>query len=114
MSHEKTRAVVIRVDETLVQLLQGRIRNLAVVNGLDGSLQQCIECSWADRTQDPACPACGGERQVVRLREVLPQLVRRYNLSVAVVSGEAARRLEEAGGMGAWLRETAKKEYAQA
>jgi hypothetical protein len=41
-------------------------------------------------------------------------LVRRYNLSVTVVFGEAARRLEEAGGMGAWLRETAKKEYAQA
>jgi len=109
-----SRAVVIGIDETLVQLQQGRIRNLAVVKGLDGSLQQCVKCSWADRTQDPACPACGGERQVVRLREVLPQLARRYNISVEVVSGEAARRLQEAGGMGAWLRETAKKEYGQA
>jgi len=109
-----SRAVVIGIDETLVQLQQGRIRNLAVVKGLDGSLRQCLKCSWADRTQDPACPACGGERQVVRLREVLPQLARRYNVSVAVVSGEAARRLQEVGGMGAWLRETEKKEYAQA
>jgi hypothetical protein len=109
-----SRAVVIGIDETLVQLQQGRIRNLAVVKDLDGSLQQCVKCSWADRTQDPACPACGGERQVVRLREVLPQLARRYNVSVEVVSGEAARRLQEAGGMGAWLRETSKKEYAQA
>jgi hypothetical protein len=107
-------AVVIGIDETLVQLQQGRIRNLAVVKGLDGSLRQCLKCSWADRTQDPACPACGGEREVVRLREVLPQLARRYNVSVEVVSGEAARRLQEAGGMGAWLRETQKKEYAQA
>ena len=110
-----SRAVVIGVDETLVQLQQGRIRNLAVVKGLDGSLQQCVKCSWADRTQDPACPACGGDRQVARLREVLPQLARRYNVSVEVVSGEAARRLQETGGgMGAWLRETPKKEYAQA
>ena len=109
-----SRAVVIGIDETLVQLQQGRIRNLAVVKGLDGSLKQCVKCMWADRTQDPACPACGGERQVVRLREVLPQLARRYSVSVEVVSGEAARRLEKAGGMGAWLRDTAKKEYAQA
>jgi hypothetical protein len=109
-----TRAVVIGIDETLVQLQQGRIRNLAVVKGLDGSLKQCVKCMWADRTQDPACPACGGERQIVRLREVLPQLARRYNISVEVVSGEAARRLQEAGGIGAWLRETSKKEYAQA
>jgi len=109
-----SRAVVLGIDETLVQLQQGRIRNLAVVKGLDGSLQQCLKCSWADRTQDPACPACGGEREVARLREVLPQLARRYNVSVDVVSGEAARRLQDAGGMGAWLRETEKKEYAQA
>ena len=109
-----SRAVVLGIDETLVQLQQGRIRNLAVVKGLDGSLQQCLKCSWADRTQDPACPACGGERRIVRLREVLPQLARRYSVSVEVVAGEAARRLQEAGGMGAWLRETEKKEYAQA
>ena len=109
-----SRAVVLGIDETLVQLQQGRIRNLAVVKGLDGSLQQCLKCSWADRTQDPACPACGGEREVVRLREVLPQLARRYSVSVEVVTGEAARRLQGAGGMGAWLRETEKKEYAQA
>ena len=109
-----SRAVVLGIDETLVQLQQGRIRNLAVVKGLDGSLQQCLKCSWADRTQDPACPACGGERQVVRLREVLPRLARRYKVSVEVVAGEAARRLQEAGGMGAWLRDTEKKEYAQA
>jgi len=109
-----SRAVVLGIDETLVQLQQGRIRNLAVVKGLEGSLQQCLKCSWADRTQDPACPACGGEREVVRLREVLPQLARRYSVSVEVVTGEAARRLQEAGGMGAWLRETEKKEYAQA
>ncbi|MBZ5662758.1 MAG: hypothetical protein LAO08_20340 [Acidobacteriia bacterium] len=109
-----SRAVVLGIDGTLVQLQQGRIRNLMVVKGLDGSLRQCLKCSWADRTQDPACPVCGGEREVVRLREVLPQLARRYSVSVEVVSGEAARRLQEAGGMGAWLRETEKKEYAQA
>jgi len=111
---DDSRAVVIGIDETLVQLQQGRIRNLAVVKGLDGSLRQCLKCSWADRTQEPACPACGGEREVVKLREALPQLARRYSVSVEVVAGEAARRLQEAGGMGAWLRETEKKEYAQA
>lgn len=107
-----TRNVVMGVDETLVQLQQGKIRSVVVVKGLNESLQQCVNCSWADRTSDPVCPACGGKRENVGLRDVLPGLVRRYNASLEVVSGEAARKLQEAGGMSAWLREFEKKEYS--
>ncbi len=105
------RNVVLGVDEALVQLQQGKIRGVVVIKGLNGSLQQCMNCSWADRTSDPICPACGGKRENVALRDVLPELVRRYNASLEIVSGESARKLQESGGMGAWLREFEKKEY---
>ena len=106
------RNVVLGVDEALVQLQQGKIRGVVVIKGLNGSLQQCMNCSWADRTSDPICPACSGKRENVALRDVLPELVRRYNASLEIVSGEGARKLQESGGMGAWLREFEKKEYS--
>jgi hypothetical protein len=106
------RNVVLGVDETLVQLQQGRIRSVVVEKGLIGGLQQCVKCSWADRTSDPFCRACGGKREKVALRDVLPELVRRYDASLQIVSGEGARKLQESGGMGAWLREFERKEYS--
>ncbi len=106
------RNVVLGVDETLVQLQQGRIRSVVVEKGLDGGLQKCVKCSWADRTSDPLCPACGGKRENVALRDVLPELVRRYDASLQIVSGESARKLQENGGMAARLREFERKEYS--
>ena len=107
-----SRNVVMGIDEALVQLQQGNIRSVVIKKGLNGGLQQCVNCSWTDRTSDPVCPACGGRRENVALRDVLPELVRRYNASLEIVSGESARKLEESGGMGAWLREFEKKEYS--
>jgi hypothetical protein len=105
------RNVVMGIDQALVQLQQGRIRSVVVEKGLRGGVQQCVACSWADRTSDPVCPACGGKRQNAALRDVLPELVRRYDVSLEIVSGEGADKLQESGGMGAWLREFEKKEY---
>ena len=107
-----SRNVVMGIDEVLVQLQQGKIRSVLVKKGLNGSLQQCVNCSWVDRTSDPVCPSCGGGRRNVALREVLPELVQRYNASLEIVSGQSARKLQERGGLGAWLREFEKKEYS--
>jgi hypothetical protein len=107
-----SRNVVLGIDEALVQLQQGKIRSVLVSKGLNGSLQQCVNCSWVDRTSDRVCPACGGGRRNVALRDVLPELVRRYDASLEMVSGPSARKLQERGGMGAWLREFEKKEYS--
>jgi hypothetical protein len=106
------RNVVMGIDEVLVQLQQGKIRSVLVKKGLNGSLQQCVNCSWADRTSDPVCPACGSGRRNVALRDVLPELVRRYDASLEIVSGQSASKLQEHGGMGAWLREFERKEYS--
>jgi hypothetical protein len=108
---DDTRNVVMGIDEALAQLQQGRIRSVLAEKGLRGDLQQCVVCSWADRTSDPVCPACGGKRENVALRDVLPELVRRHNASLEIVPRESAGKLQENGGMGAWLREFEKKEY---
>jgi len=105
------RNVVLGVDETLVQLQEGKIRSVVATKGLNGGLRQCVNCSWADRTSDPFCPACGGKRKNIALRDVLPELVRRYDTSLEIVTGEGAGKLQESGGIGAWLRELEKKEY---
>jgi len=105
------RNVVLGVDETLVQLQHGKIRSVVAEKSLKGNVQQCVICSWADRTSDPACPACGGKRKQVALPDVLPELVSRYEASLEIVSGEGAAKLHESGGVGAWLREFEKKEY---
>jgi hypothetical protein len=106
------RNAVIGIDEVLAQLQQGRIRRVVVTKGLDGSLQQCMNCLWTDRSSDPVCSVCRGQRKQIGLRDGLPELVRRFNGSLEVVSGEAARKLQGSGGMGAWLREFEKKEYS--
>ncbi len=105
------RGVVLGLDEVLVRLQHEEVRSLIVAKGLNADLRQCRQCLWLDRTSDPVCPACGGERHMAMLREVLPALARRHKVSVEVVSGEAARRLQEAGGISAWLREFERKEY---
>jgi hypothetical protein len=102
------------IDDTLAQLQQGRIRRLVVVKGLDGDLHQCAGCGQVDRRADPVCPVCNGERRNATLREILPGLARQHQVFLEIVSGEAACRLQEAGGMGAWLREFEKKEYSSA
>jgi len=102
-AREAARAVV-GIDEALAQLQQGGARALVVVRGLGGKLRQCPRCGWVDRAADRVCAACGGERRVVALRAVLPELARRYGVPVEVVAGEAGRKLREAGALGAFLR----------
>jgi peptide subunit release factor 1 (eRF1) len=92
------------LDDTLRKLQQGAVRTLVVVRGLGGKLRQCARCGWADRSVDPACPTCGGERRIVPLRAAIPELARKYSVPVEVCSGEAGTRLRASGGLAAWLR----------
>jgi hypothetical protein len=50
------------------------------------------------------CAVCGAERQTRSLRTILPQFATLYSVPVEVVAGEAAAKLSQAGGIGAWLR----------
>jgi hypothetical protein len=105
---------VVGIDETLAQIQKGTARTVIVAKDLDADLRQCSRCAWTDRSADPACAACGGERRGITLREVLPELARRSKVDIEVVSGEAGERLKEAGGMAAWLRQPKPAELSRA
>jgi hypothetical protein len=98
------RGAVLGIDETLAQLQSGGIGRLILARGLDASLRQCAKCGLANRSSDPACPACGGERRSTTLREVFPELAWSHKTKVEVVTGEAAKKLNTLGAMGGWLR----------
>jgi Bacterial archaeo-eukaryotic release factor family 10 len=96
---------VLGIEETLSQLQKGRIRVLVLCRELDARLHRCMSCGWTSASAGPVCGVCRGERTVVALRDVLPELAAASEADLEVVSGDAADRLKEAGGMGAWLRQ---------
>jgi peptide subunit release factor 1 (eRF1) len=104
VSAGNSRRAAVGIDETLQQLQEGKVRALVVAGGLGGKLFQCTACGWTDRSADRICSTCGGERRPVAIRAALPELARKFSVQVEVVSGEAGRKLREAGGLGAWLR----------
>jgi hypothetical protein len=95
-------------DETLARLQEGAIRNLVVAAAHDFQLRECSKCSTVNRSGDPVCAHCGGERRFVALLDVLPGLAARQGTKVEVVSGEAAQILVRAGGIAGWLRQSKK------
>lgn len=96
---------VVDPDETLTQLQNGAVRSVVVSRDFELDLRQCRKCGLASRAGDPVCAACSGQRRKVTLRELLPALLVAHNTGVEIVSGEAARMLERAGGMRGWLRQ---------
>jgi len=99
------RGTIVGFDETLAHLQKGKIRTLVLARGRDADLRQCVQCGWTDRSADPTCSVCGGKRRTVTLRDALPELARRHQVEIDVVSGDAAERLNKVEGMGAWLRQ---------
>lgn len=96
---------VIDVDETIAQLQNGAIRHFILARDFDIDIQQCASCGWVNRSADPVCPTCGAKRRTVTLSEILPALLGKHDTRLEIVSGDAARILERAGGMGGWLRQ---------
>lgn len=101
------RGVVTGIDETLALLQEGRIRTIVLARELNASLHRCVNCGHVDRFADPICPSCKAARDSVLLRDILPDLVESSKTAIEVVSGDAARKLGEVGGIGGWLRPAA-------
>jgi len=99
------RGAVVGIDEALRELQKGRIRALVLCRDLDARLSRCKGCGYIASSAGPVCSECGGERSPVALRDVLPELAAASEIDLEVVSGDAAVKLKEAGGMGAWLRQ---------
>jgi peptide subunit release factor 1 (eRF1) len=95
---------VLGFEKTIRALLEGRVQELVVADGLtrDGSL--CRNCGFLTAAEIERCPACGAQTE---LWDVVEQSVLRAYLtrsSIETVQGEAQEWLLSQGGIGALLR----------
>jgi hypothetical protein len=95
---------VLGVDETLVDLQEGLLRDVIVARVLEIQVSQCTKCGWIDRISEPICPACGGARHMTDLRAVLPPLAKRYKVPLELIAEDAGERLRKAGGIGGRMK----------
>lgn len=103
-SGQRSRRTVVGLDRTLAELQKGRVRELVVARGINGSVRECLNCGWIDRSADTTCAICGGERRPRTLRTSIPELAGAAGVPVEVVAGKAAKKLLLSGGVGALLR----------
>jgi peptide subunit release factor 1 (eRF1) len=101
------RGTVTGIDETLALLQEGMIRTLVLARDLNTSLHRCVNCGHIDRSADPVCSSCKAAREPVSLKDVLPNLAESGKAAIEVVSGEAAAKLREVGGIAGWVRQAA-------
>jgi len=99
------KGAVVGIAETLAELQKGAVGRLTICTDLDHRVLRCERCGYTDYSADPVCGVCRGNRSPVRLRTVLPELAAGVKTEIEVVSGEAALKLKQAGGMGGRLRQ---------
>lgn len=102
---ERGRAIVTGPEETLAALQRGRLSLLMAEEGFNPILRYCTSCDHASAASVQECPRCQAAMVESTLHEVLPQLLIRHGCECEFVSGPAAERLRNLGGMGGWLRQ---------
>ncbi len=102
--HESGRAVS-GLEAVCRAVSEARVWRLFYVRGFSARGVECTACGAISPGGPEACPVCGGEVRAVRhLVDRLAQTVLDQAGQVEMVAGEAARRLEEVGGIAALLR----------
>jgi release factor family 10 len=97
--------VVTGLAEILNLLQRGELHRVVLSPDLDAPVQQCTRCKWVNISADPYCPACHSARSATRLRRVLAQLLLNRGTEFTVLTGPAASKLLEMGGIAA-IRES--------
>ena len=96
--------VVLGLAGTLNALADGRVHLLLVTDHFDAPGSTCPSCGRLV-TDEHLCPACGGVTQpLASLHEAVVERALAQGAKIETVSGTAAARLEEHGGIGAWTR----------
>jgi peptide chain release factor subunit 1 len=94
---------VIRLDDTLGAVSEGRVQFLLVSDGFRAPGFRCKSCTYLTAQQLSACPFCGGEIQRIDdAVELAIQRVTEQGGSIEVI--EDSEELDEAGGIAAVLR----------
>ena len=92
------------VSGTLDALADGRVYLLVLADDFDEAGAYCPSCGHLVRDHS-RCPACGSSIvAVAHLREPLVQQALAQGARIEMVSGAAAARLDQHGGIGAWTR----------
>ena len=102
---EKQEQATIGLDQTLAAVQAGRVRQLVYAEGWAASGSSCSNCSSLTGNGEHICGYCGAVLHVVN--DLLGRAARRVAAMGGVVEqvqGDAAARLQEAGGIGAFLR----------
>jgi peptide subunit release factor 1 (eRF1) len=96
--------VVLGVTDTLDALAAGRVHLLILAGGFAQPGGRCFTCGRLVNDAEP-CPTCGTPAQPLEnLREPLVRQALDQGARIETVSGKAAERLAEHGGIGAWTR----------
>lgn len=99
----KGRGGVVRLEETLNAVHQGRVQTLLIQDGLRAQGRRCKGCGYITTQSDGDCPFCGGSFGVIP--DAVELVVRRVMQSggeVEVLHNNP--KLNEYGGIGALLR----------
>jgi peptide subunit release factor 1 (eRF1) len=102
---EKQEQATIGLDQTLAAVQSGRVRQLVYAEGWAASGSRCSNCSSLMPVAGQICGYCGATAHAVN--DLLARAARRVVAMGGVVEqvrGDAATRLQEAGGVGAFLR----------
>jgi peptide chain release factor subunit 1 len=101
----KQEQATIGLERTIAAVQAGRVRQLVYAEGWAASGSRCSNCSSLMANGEPICGYCGAVLHVVN--DLLGSTARRVAAMGGVVEqvrGDAAIRLQEAGGIGAFLR----------
>ncbi|HZT07510.1 MAG TPA: Vms1/Ankzf1 family peptidyl-tRNA hydrolase [Chloroflexota bacterium] len=94
----------IGLDDVLAALADGRVHELLVAESFDAAGAECQVCHRLLPARD-RCVWC--DAPTITVPDLREQVVRRaldQGASIEIVRGEAASKLNEQGGMGAWTR----------
>ncbi len=94
---------VIRLDDTLGSVSEGRVQTLIVSDGFMAAGYRCQSCAYITGQSLSACPFCGGVvSEIPDAVELALRRVMEQGGEVAII--EQCDRLDAAGGIGALLR----------
>lgn len=102
---EKQNQATIGLDHTIEAVQAGRVRQLVYAEGWAASGSRCSNCSSLMTNGEHICGYCGAG--LLAVNDLLARAARRVVALGGVVEqvqGDAATRLQEAGGIGAFLR----------
>jgi peptide subunit release factor 1 (eRF1) len=96
---------VLGIERVLEMLQQGRVWRLVVAEGFRAQGSACPNCGLLSVPAQETCPACGQAMQPApELVERMEELALQQGAQVETVHGPAATLLQEAGGIGAFIR----------